>query len=156
MAAIDHTEIETAKDLRERAARGVFDGDLSNAASMEYMVNCRYYCQHTNALIIFTRDACDGSKAWHLSISFCDITDDDITPMPFNGDVANAWATLIFGEFVDDLWIEGPKTNHGKQLQVWHYRLFVNDGWHSVAHEVPEYFERNCLRWSDLQQPANA
>lgn len=146
------------EQMRTRAERGVFTGDINDDASNLYLVSCRHYCPHTKAMLIFTRDRCDkaGTRVWHLSVSFCELTPDTIQPLPFNPAAANAWAKRLFGDFVDDIWIEGPKSEQGQERQVWHYRLFVDQGWHMLAHEVPDYVSQEFLRWHDLQQPANA
>lgn len=97
--------------------------------------------------IIFTRDAGHHTGGWfknpqyercyHMSVSFRDPTGTILLPQ--HKKLAGELARAAFGENTRWLWIERPFTKEGRQNDVWHYRLFCNEGWQPILPDKEVY-----------------
>lgn len=116
-------------DAKRCAMAGLFDG----TARTKWLLR---YCRHefdwmgSPTTMILTRDTGhhtggwwknpDYERCWHMSCSFLD---------GFTRRRGDALARLIFGDEVRLTWIEGPWSKEGREIGVWHYRLFCDPAW---------------------------
>lgn len=123
-----------------RSKRSTYNGVVS-PVSAKYIDLCRHqlaYSTAESALILFTRDTGhhtsgwwknpDYERCWHLSISYQ-------TPTGFiehDKKRSRVLAEAFYGDDVATCWIEGPYSPEGKAAQVWHYRVFADEGWSAL------------------------
>jgi len=114
------------------------------------------------ALVIFTRDTGHHSSGWwknpdyercyHLSLSFHDV--ETTQPASHQTALAERIARAFFGDNVSKLWIEPPYSDEGRTRDVYHYRLFCDQGWQPIVPRGEVYSreltERGWKSWSDL------
>jgi hypothetical protein len=127
MMVLQHDFNSIAKRMRYRARGGEFRGGSSDA-DQRYIKKCSTRAGRTT--LIFTRDVGNYSCGWlaepaherclHLSISCDDRIERD------------AWLRAFFGDEVEALWGEGSVSALGQQKDVWHWRLFCDEGWSPV------------------------
>lgn len=154
-------------DLQEQArfVRLAFNcatkGFLDGTEETQWLVR---YCRHiiewggSPATVIFTADVghhtCgwwknpDYERCWHLSCSFAE---------GFTRQRGDSLAKLLFEEFANLCWIEPPYSEHGKQIEVYHYRLFCDRGWNPIKPDGEVYSRRmpkNWLSFSEQKEPA--
>lgn len=150
-----------AKEMRRVAATGLWYGD----GFTDYQHRCHGYHEPTGTKIGFTRDVGHHSSGWwknpdyercfHLSLSF---------HYPETGEalgerdrkLTREWIELFFGNDRALLWAEPPYSEMGKRLDVWHYRLFMNDDWRTPLLPRKEVYSREFTEagwksWSDVQ-----
>lgn len=92
------------------------------------------------------------ARCWHLSLAFW-YPDDTVAP---KDDKATAeWVELFFHPNARWVWSEPPFSEVGKQKNVWHYRLFVDENWQAIFPQGEVYStlktELGWLSWSELQ-----
>lgn len=146
----DWLKSSVAADMKQRARRGVFDPTPEIGKSSAYFArrNQRYQQECTGlhrasgTLMIFTRDTghhrCgwwknpDYESCWHLSLSYRD--PETLSPLEFKDQtLTREWLSHFFGDWQRYLWVESPKSNEGRILQVWHYRVFCDSvSWQPV------------------------
>ena len=129
-----------------RAQRGIYDGVSSprNLALMQYCSHLYAINPEVSARMIYTRDAGMHSGGWwknpdyerclHLSISFCVNPTD--APLPFDAKRAELIARAFFGGDCAKAWVEPPYSAEGKACEVFHYRVFCNEG-SAADHPAP-------------------
>ena len=117
--------------------------------------SCTWLLEGYPATILFTRDIGYHTSGWwknpdyercyHLSISFR------------GGNEKKALAQIIdylFGSFKNLIWVEPPYSDHGKKMEVWHYRLFCDEHWQPIKPrgEVysTQFTERNWKSFSEI------
>lgn len=137
---------EVVAHLRAAAATGTFHG-RENAAWEIYRDRCHYECRVTGARLLFTRDegmhSCgwfknpDYERCYHLSTSPLPsvLLGPDGRPFPtpeLTPAVLGAWVRAFFGADVDKVWSESPKSRAGKEVGVWHWRLFCDAHWRPI------------------------
>lgn len=118
---------------RERARAGWFDGTL---AGQRYVRRCTHLLEidpERCAQVIYTRDRGHHTSGWwknpdyelcqHLSLSFQYI---DGTPATRDRHLTRRICEALFADHLRLIWCEPPYSDHGKQLDVWHYRLFTD------------------------------
>lgn len=152
-----HRQYQIAAMLRLAASRaGIFEGRGMPPLS------CHLDDVRTGTRLFFTRDGGHHTSGWfknpdyercyHLSISFRDPETGELAP--FNRSIAATWVDAFFGDDQRLLWCEGPKTPHGKQAQVWHYRLFCDEHWQPIKPRGEVYSreltEAGWQSWGDL------
>lgn len=112
--------------------------------------------------VMFTRDAGmhtggwlknpDYDKCYHLSVSYRDPFNG--RPIPQEKGISNDLCQHIFGENVRLLWVEGPKSDTGRQFDVWHYRLMCDKHWQPIKprKEVysKDFTEKGWKSFSDI------
>ena len=125
-----------------RAQRGIYDGVSSprNLTLMQYCSHLYAINPEASARMIYTRDAGMHSGGWwknpdyerclHLSISFCVNPTD--APLPFDAKQAELIARAFFGDDCSKAWVEPPYSAEGKACEVFHYRVFCNEGWQPI------------------------
>jgi len=137
-------------NAKARAMTGTFDGTND---TFDYLIACRSFFVPQRAKVIFTRDAGYHSCGWwknpdyeqcyHLSISFED---------GYLARRAEVLAKAFFGDDVRLLWIEPPHTAKGKQLEVWHYRLFCDPAWKGIKPCGEVYSPRMPKGWMSFSE----
>lgn len=153
-----------AQYLTARACSGLWDGKDS-AWAMHYLDRCKVLHLPTGSTLIFTKEYGYHSSGWwknpdyercfHLSLSFRDpITHEQA---PLDKKLTKEWLTLFFGADQSLLWTEPPYSERGKQLGVYHYRLFCSDGFLMPIKPRGEVYSRDWtpagwLSFSDLQE----
>ena len=123
-----------------RSKRGLYDGVITPNAQ-KYIAICRHaFCYNLveSALILFTRDIGHHTGGWwknpdfercfHLSVSY-QADGRFIEPDKSRSEVI---ARAFFGDDVANCWVEGPYSPEGKAKQVWHYRVFADEGWQPI------------------------
>jgi hypothetical protein len=154
-----HISETMVKRMWRQAKASTFDG-----APSAYFLDCQHYCRNTGAVMIFTRDVgmhdCgwwknpDYSRCLHLSISFAVIEGRQSFHLPQDHKTARRWCEAIFGHDVKLLWIEPPYSDKGKTDDVWHYRLFCDEGWEPIKPRGEVYntdwTPSDWKSWSDL------
>ncbi|TAL43258.1 MAG: hypothetical protein EPN91_06815 [Salinibacterium sp.] len=128
-----------AKEMHLNAAHGSVNGTEASYHSL-YFESCKRRRYGTN--LIFSRDVGHHTSGWfknpdyerciHLSTS--PVSSAIWTPDTPDLDKAleRAWLKAFFGEFLRYVWSESPKTPRGKDLNVWHWRLFCNEHWEPI------------------------
>lgn len=121
---------EMVTSARARAAIGIYDGTKE---TFDYLRSCSSFFVPQRARVIFIRDVGHHSSGWwknpdyerclHMSISFED---------GYLARRAEVLAKAFFGDDVRLLWIEPPQTKTGRQIGVWHYRLFCDPVWKGI------------------------
>lgn len=113
-------------------------------------------------MVIFTRDVGhhtsgwwknpDYERAYHLSLSFLDAETGE--PADQQKQLGERIARAFFGDNVSKLWIEPPYSDEGHVRDVYHYRLFCDEGWQPIVPRGEVYSreltERGWKSWSDL------
>lgn len=72
----------------------------------------------------------DYERCWHLSMAQRDPMTG--SPVPKQAAFYQELAEAFFGGDAKLTWLEGPYTPEGKALDVWHYRLFCDEGWQPI------------------------
>ena len=122
-----------------RAKRATFDGRATpeNKALINLCRHIWAFNPEEEAVILFTRDVGHNSsgwwknpdyeRCWHLSLSYGDARTN--RPIEHQVDRSEAVARAFFGDDIKLCWLEPPYSPDGKLRQVWHYRLFADEGW---------------------------
>lgn len=157
----DHVQ-RVAATLRKRARRGTFDGTM---AGMPYLDACRLEDDRTGTRLIFTRDVGHHSSGWlknpdyerclHLSLSL--LPRQIVTLQPVLAELdrktAALWVRAFFGEHVRYVWAESPKSQPGRAIGVWHWRLFCDERWRPILPRGEVYTtEFTELGWRSASQ----
>lgn len=157
-----------AQDMRRVAKYGHYTGRIETPEQAAYFDRCRRVHLPTRCQIVFTRDIgmhdCgwwknpDYNQCLHLSLSFFDWDgkpEGELHHAPQNRTVAKQWVDLFFGDWQRLLWAEPPVSDHGRRLDVWHYRVFVDPTFKAPL--LPrgevytrEFTARGWKSWSDL------
>lgn len=156
-----------AHEMRRRAWTGTWDG--IRRWPMRYFDDCTAIHEATGTKLIFTRDVKMHSGGWlknpdyerclHLSLSFYDPQNlRKRAHAPRDVKLSKKWIEAIFGEAQRYLWAESPKTEDGKRIEVWHYRVFTDEAWQPIIPRkemyTREFTERGWLSFSDLKWEA--
>lgn len=124
--------------LRIEALKGTYDGTTRCFA---YLDSCKAIYQDfvTEHQLIWTRDFgmhdCgwwknpDYNQCFHLSLSFQDFKGN---ALEHDHKIAEDWLELFFGESKRLLWIESPYSEHGKELDIYQYRVFTDCHWQPI------------------------
>lgn len=132
-----------------RAQRGTYNG-LVNDRNMALMRACSHLYRIdavTSARMIYTRDVGHHTSGWwknpdyerclHLSLSFCVNPTD--APLPFDRKEAEKIARAFFADDCSKAWVEPPYSAEGKRCDVYHYRVFCNEGWEPIVPQREVY-----------------
>lgn len=129
---------EMADMMRRRARWGTWDG-RAETTQTAYFESCRRLHSPTGTILIFTRDTGHHTSGWmrnpdyerclHLSLSF---VDERLQPRPRDCELSRLWIRAFFRDDLRYVWAESPKTEHGKQYDVWHWRLFCDPAWNAI------------------------
>ncbi|MBU2025992.1 hypothetical protein KJ912_04650 [Patescibacteria group bacterium] len=128
-----------------------------------YFERCRWWLPLVGTRAIFTRDTGYHTSGWwknpdyercfHLSLSFVDIETGE--PAPRDTVLTSLFLDALFGKGKRLLWCEPPYSEQGKQMDVWHYRLFCDEGWQPIKPRGEVYSreltEAGWKSWSDAQ-----
>lgn len=145
---------DACKRFKYAAAQGIWNGrDLT-----AYFESCRWLLERFPATVLYMKESGYHSGGWwknpdyercyHLSISFR------------SGSEKKALNEILdnpFGEYKKWLWVEPPYSDEGKNLEVWHYRLFCDNNWQPIKPrgEVynKDFTERGWKSFSELTNP---
>lgn len=138
-----------AEVLKARAETGVFDPTPRvgeplaywEVKNRRYMDACTGLHKFSGSYLIFTRDTGHHRCGWwknpeyescyHLSISYLD--PETLDPiLHHDRKMSLEWIDHFFGDWKRYLWEESPKTEGGQILQVYHYRVFVDEHWQPI------------------------
>ena len=93
----------------------------------------------------------DFDRCWHASLSFLHL---DKTYAPMDKAISTEIVQILFHDKVRMMWIEGPFSEIGKQIQVYHYRLMCDENWMPIKPrgEVysKEFTERGWKSYSEI------
>ena len=129
-----------ARELHRRAVvAGPVDGHL-NARFRQVIDFCHYDDDVTMTRLIFTRDVGHHTSGWLKNPDYERCLHLSCSPFPeFIISTRRAadptlktwrrWAKAFFGDAARYLWAESPKSDTGKRLGVWHFRVFCNEAW---------------------------
>ena len=135
---------------------GLFDGTAETAWLIQY---CRHEIRWhgSDASVVLTRDAGhhssgwfknpDYERCWHLSCSFRD---------GFTRARGDSLARLVFGDDVRKCWIEPPYSKEGRQMEVWHYRLFCDAAWQPIVPRGEVYSRLMAEGWQSFSEQVKA
>ncbi len=154
-----------AELLKRRAAANAPYTGYGTQLDVRTITRCRadYVSMPLTSRTVFTRDEGMHTSGWwknpdyerclHLSLSFLDTESKESAPHDHK--LAKEWCELFFGDWVRLIWAEHPFSDHGRQHDVWHYRVFVHSDWRTAL--LPraevytrEFTERGWQSWSDL------
>jgi hypothetical protein len=144
------------------ARRGRYNG-LATRANAAWLNRCKGLHQSTGTIILFSWDEGMHSfgwwknpeyeRCWHLSLSFRDPISGDEAPK--NARLTEQWIEAFYGENRRYVWAESPFSDDGKNLGVWHYRVFCNPAWQPFVPRGEVYSreltEAGWFSFSDLQ-----
>ena len=146
-------ELEEAKhresivrQMKNAARKGEFRGFMS-AKYLSYLSACTRADYVTGTKLLFTRDTNHHESGWfknpdyerclHLSMSPLEVSGlvtASGQPVAIAMDVASQaeWVKEFFKDDLKYVWAESPKSDIGKQMHVWHWRLFCNEHWQAI------------------------
>lgn len=150
----NESEADTFGRMTKVARSGVFDG-LS--ADDPYLQNCRWWLERYECIAILTRDIGYHSSGWwknpdyercyHLSVSF---------PGGMKRRHLEHILKKLFGYDRRLLWCEPPYSEAGRQVGVWHYRLFCDIDWKPIQPRgevyTREFTEAGWKSFSELHR----
>ena len=123
----DTADADTWRRIFKTAQHGIFDGLHEDDS---YLASCRWWLERLECIVIFTRDEGYHTSGWwknpdyercyHLSVSF---------PGGMKPKYVEHILKGLFGDHRRWTWCEGPFSDDGKRLGVYHYRLFCNPAW---------------------------
>lgn len=123
----------TDKDMFVRIVKTAQQGIWEGQEITEYFESCIWYSEKYECNMIFTKENGYHSGGWwknpdyercyHLSISF---------PGGKNQNKLNKILDGLFGANKKMLWEEPPYSPEGKEMGVWHYRLFCDPNWKAI------------------------
>lgn len=155
---------QVATELRRRAeVAGPVDGHL-NARFRRIIGFCHYDDDVTRTRLIFTRDVGHHTSGWlknpdyerclHLSCS--PFPAFILTPAQHADPTLKTWrrwSKAFFGEAHRNVWAESPKSDEGKRIGVWHFRVFCNEAWEPILPRGEVYSkEFTELGWRSSSQ----
>jgi hypothetical protein len=175
------------RTIRAAALTGFHDG-RTDPLTLSYIRRCSHFHGHSGTLILFSRDHGhhssgwmknpDFERCWHLSLSFR--TPFEQWPVerlsspyalaqlgaviglaPFDWKLARQWVDAVLGADAKLAWTESPKSDVGKELNVMHWRVFVDEGWQATKPRGETYSKQltraGWRSWSDLniEQPSH-
>lgn len=95
----------------------------------------------------------DYERCWHLSLSFRE--PETGTTLPKDAKLTEKWLDAFYGENCRYLWAEPPYSESGKQVEVWHYRIFCDPSWTPIVPRGEvysrEFTEAGWLSFSDMR-----
>lgn len=132
-------------------------GFISGTEFTPYFESYRWFIERIGAVVILTRDVGYHTSGWwknpdyercyHLSISYPGGTNFKKTEWLLNA---------LFGYDRKLMWCEPPYSKTGKELEVYHYRLFCDEAWKPIMprREVytREFTERGWKSFSDIHK----
>lgn len=151
------------REMRRIAGYG-FCFKSTDPREAAYQTRCSALDAATGTRLIFTRDQChhtsgwwknpDYERCWHLSLSFLDAETGEVAPK--NEALTLRWLQAFFRpDEIRMLWAEPPYTAEARRAEVWHYRLFCNEGWEGIVPRGEvysrEHTERGWKSFSEIQ-----
>jgi hypothetical protein len=151
-----------AKAMIREATNWEYWGKPANLSDAMALDACTADHVLSGSRLIFTRDVGNHSSGWlknpdferclHLSLSFHD--PDSGAALPRDRRLSEEWCELFFGADKRKLSIEPPATPHGKQADIWHYRLFCDAHWFGIIPRGEVYSteltEIGWKSWSEI------
>lgn len=125
-----------ARYMRQEAVTGFTDGHLG-VAQREYLARCRRVVYGTT--VIFTRDTGMHSSGWLKNPDYERCLHLSLSPAPgriwtpdtpdLDRKLTAGWLQAFFGEHRRYALAESPKSEAGKRVGVWHWRVFCDAEW---------------------------
>jgi hypothetical protein len=125
-----------ARKMRKRAALGVFEG-RDGEIWKPYFQSCRRTIFGTT--LVFARDTGHHTSGWLKNPDYERCFHLSMSPEPtrlwtpgtpeLDKALTEGWVRAFFGEHIDKLWAESPKSPEGRSVGVWHWRLFCDERW---------------------------
>jgi hypothetical protein len=154
-------------EMYRRARHGYYTGTESRE-NRRLLNHCTgvVTTQEVSAIMILTRDVGHNSngmfanpdyeRCWHLSLSFRNPLTGE--PVSYHKNAAREWVKSFFTpEQRRVLWVESPKTERGRQHDVWHHRVFSDELWHPILPRKEVYTkEFTELDWKTFSEIYNA
>lgn len=165
-----HTlKVSCVAGLRRRAMQGTYSGFLEDIRQRLYLDRCRAFHRASGTMLMFTRDDGMHSSGWwkdpdyerceHLSLSFrAPLTGE---PIGWQPELAEEWVVMFFGDRRRFLWEESAKYPEGREVEVRHFRLFLEPDWWTPILPRSEVYtraftERGWKSWSDARAARGA
>lgn len=128
-----------ASRMRKVAAAGEFTG-YERELNSPYFTSCKRAVYGTS--LIFTRDSGHHTSGWMKNPLYERCLHLSMAPAPrqiwtpetpdLDRKLRNGWLTAFFHADLRYVWAESPKTPQGRQIGVWHWRLFCNEAWEPI------------------------
>lgn len=162
-----HTPWELiAQRMRSQAIGGYYDGWAESPQMRKYLRRCTR-TDERGVRLLFTRDIGmhssgwwknpDYERCWHLSLSFWNPLRLRSEPAPHDHREAAKIVRAFFGDDRNLVWGEPPFSEFGRGADVWHYRLFCDEGWQPLKPRgevyTREFTEAGWKSWSDVNAP---
>jgi hypothetical protein len=133
-----------AEKMKATASRYEFDGRASHRNQQIIMICTRVH-DETRTALIYTRDTGHHASGWlrnpdyerclHLSLSPAPPllwTPDTLVEAELDRDLQRMWCEAFFQENLRLVWAESPKSEMGRRVGVWHWRLFCDEHWQPI------------------------
>jgi len=152
-----------AREMRRVAQRELLYDGINSLANRMLLDSCKALHHPTGTLFIFSRDGGmhsggwwknpDYERCWHLSMSFVEPLTGERGPKDVK--LTEQWLEVFYGDDQRYIWAEPPYSPDGKQLGVWHYRVFCDPSWAPIIPRgevyTKDFTERGWLSFSDLR-----
>jgi len=128
---------------KRRALRGFYNGrvDAPNQALIRACSHVLRFNPGLETSILYTRDIGHHTGGWwknpdyerclHLSVAYRH----PMLPgqfLPHQHERSQEIAHAFFGDAAVLAWVERPYSAQGKRADVWHYRVFCDEGWNPM------------------------
>lgn len=141
-------KFSVAEDLKRKSLKGFWYG----TEPPDHLEQFKGFHVPTGTQLIYTRDIGMHTAGWlknpdyerclHLSLSFWYVPGDvlmpsgshvEMYPVPRDVKLSKEWVDLFFGESKRYLWAESPKSDYGRKMEIWHYRVFCDEAWQPIV-----------------------
>jgi len=159
---------------RMRMSANRFPCSLTSQADTERAVQyCRRLDTKTGASLLFTKDFGHHTSGWwknpdydccyHLSMAPIDALPEILTRGLSSSEVPSLtrrrreqWVKAFFGDSMSLVWVEPPVSSNGRRHEVFHYRVFIDEGGGTPLLPRGEVYTREFTAagwksWSDAQ-----
>jgi|GEM_PF-1519514 len=152
-----------AREMYRRARHGIYTGaDTRENTRLVKHCTGEWSDGTFRTIMIFTRDVGhhsggmfknpDYERCLHLSLSFRDAFRG--RPAGKSERLTKMWIDAFFSpDYQRCLWVESPKSEKGKALDVWHYRVFCDIHWQPIIPRKEVYTtEFTELGWKSFSE----
>lgn len=149
--------------MRRAALAGTYAGKVPTP----YFMSCRRVIPELGVSVCFTRDVGYHTSGWwknpdyercfHLSLAFYHPYSNN-EPRPRDYAITDRFIRGLYGDARRMIWCEPPYSEKGKREDIWHYRLFCDEGWQPIKPRGEVYekelTEAGWKSYSDVQADA--